>query len=190
MKLTYLWAILVSILLCQVVYSVFAKVPKTSKIAFWSDRDGNSEIYLMNPDRSDQVKLTQHPSHNLRPRWSPTGEEILFKSNRSGKWGPYIMDTDGANVKKLFEDAPITGHATWAPDGQRLAYSLDKTIYIATRDGGNVEEVAKGISPAWSPDGQDIAYITWPPKGIWILNLQTRTQERIFLSSGKLTHIA
>ena len=32
------------------------------KIAFVSDRDGNSEIYIMNADGSDQQNLTNNPS--------------------------------------------------------------------------------------------------------------------------------
>ena len=34
------------------VYSVFAKAPNTPKILFTSARDGNREIYTMNPDGS------------------------------------------------------------------------------------------------------------------------------------------
>ena len=53
-----------SFLLCALVFilggtqvsSVFARAPTTAKIAFTSTRDGNSEIYIMNPDGSKQVK--------------------------------------------------------------------------------------------------------------------------------------
>ena len=35
--------------------------PDRNLIAFWSNRDGNSEIYLMNADGSNQTRLTNHP---------------------------------------------------------------------------------------------------------------------------------
>ena len=40
--------------------SVLAKAPETVKVVFTSRRDGNFEIYIMNPDGSDQINLTQH----------------------------------------------------------------------------------------------------------------------------------
>ncbi|MDE0427609.1 MAG: hypothetical protein OXN25_22370 [Candidatus Poribacteria bacterium] len=80
MKRTCLWIILAAILLGQSVYLAFAQTPKTAKIAFQSNRDGNDDIYLMNPDGSQQINLTRHPSGDFSPIWSPTGEEILFQS--------------------------------------------------------------------------------------------------------------
>lgn len=53
---------------------VWAKAPGTAKIAFTSDRDGNAEIYIMNPDGAGQTNLTQHKASDFQPAWSPTGE--------------------------------------------------------------------------------------------------------------------
>ena len=71
----YTWAL---ILLSLSVSSIFADAPKTAKIAFTSTRDGNAEIYLMNPDGTEQVNLTQSRNHQVGPAWSPTGKHILF----------------------------------------------------------------------------------------------------------------
>ncbi|HLV36341.1 MAG TPA: hypothetical protein VKY59_14535 [Spirillospora sp.] len=45
--------------------------PDGAMIAFVSERDGNSEIYLMNADGSDQRRLTYDPFDNQAPRWRP-----------------------------------------------------------------------------------------------------------------------
>ena len=45
--------------------------PDGSRIAFSSTRDGNTEIYSMNPDGSDQVNLTSNPAGDDDPAWSP-----------------------------------------------------------------------------------------------------------------------
>ncbi|PGD49301.1 hypothetical protein COM36_32570, partial [Bacillus toyonensis] len=42
-----------------------------SKIAFISDRDGHDEIYVMNTDGSNQTRLTNTPTRNVNPAWSP-----------------------------------------------------------------------------------------------------------------------
>ena len=41
------------------------------RIAFASDRDGNAEIYVMNADGSDQIRLTDDPAFDTFPAWSP-----------------------------------------------------------------------------------------------------------------------
>ena len=104
------------------VCTVFAKAPKTAKIVFTSTRDGNSEIYIMNPDGSKQVNLTQRPSSDYAPVWSPTGEHIAFTSGHDGVHDIYLMDADGRNVRKVFQRFARRGWPAWSPDGQQLAY--------------------------------------------------------------------
>jgi dipeptidyl aminopeptidase/acylaminoacyl peptidase len=69
---------------------------KNGKIAFMSDRDGNEEVYVMNPDGSGPVNLTNNPAIDLKPAWSPDGKRIAFASNRDGgdfnSFEIYVMD--------------------------------------------------------------------------------------------------
>ena len=39
------------------------------RIAFQSDRDGNDEVYVMNPDGSGQTRLTDNPAWDGSPSW-------------------------------------------------------------------------------------------------------------------------
>ena len=179
-----------------------AKAPTTAKIAFTSTRNGNSEIYVMNPDGSNQVNLTMHPSKDFDPVWSPTGEQILFASDRDGIVDLYLMDANGGNVQQVFRRALGRQHPTWAPDGKRIAYARttplqdDAAIYIAPIDGENEERFTSGLSPVWAPDGSEIAFIldvillvkdddpVWDPiPGMGIVNPQTRAK-RILLPKG------
>ena len=43
-------------------------------IAFSSTRDGNHEIYIMDGDGGNQVRVTDHPDFDLDPSWSPDGK--------------------------------------------------------------------------------------------------------------------
>ncbi len=62
-----------------------AAFPGTNgKILFQSNRDGNEEIYSMNPDGSDQTNLTKNPANDLDPAVSPDGAKIAFASTRDG----------------------------------------------------------------------------------------------------------
>lgn len=143
---------------------ITTKAPKIEKIAFTSTRDGNGEIYVMNPDGSQQVNLTKHPADDLDPAWSPTGEQILFNSNRDGEWDLYFMDADGKNVRKVFAKSADRREPTWSPDGKQIAYlKVDEwAIYTATINGKTIKKIAntgeEGGSPAWSPDGSEIVF--------------------------------
>ena len=55
-----------------------------SSVAFHSTRDGNNNIYVMNPDGSGQTRLTTDSSNDQRADISPDGKQIAFASNRSG----------------------------------------------------------------------------------------------------------
>ena len=98
--------------------AVWAKPPTTAKIVFMSKRDGNAEIYIMNPDGSEQVNLTQHPAADYNPAWSPNGKHILFSSDRDGIFDLFLMDPDGTNVRKVFKSSKYRMDAGLVPRRQ------------------------------------------------------------------------
>ena len=170
---------------------IYAKAPTTPKILFTSARDGNSEIYIMNPDGSEQGNLTQHPATDQQPVWSPTGEQILFISNRRdfrprGRRDLYLMDPDGSNVRRVFKKK-IEGwrvSPSWSPDGKQIAYRQKygangtTGTYIATLGEQDEEFFVKGSAPAWSPDGTEIACGVAEPGREWIVFIDVRTRKR------------
>ena len=184
---------LISVVMLTVsVCLVFAKAPDTPKIIFGTHREeeGNRELYLMNPDGTEQVNITNNRADDVSGTWSPTGEQILFASDRDrgfGSWDLYLMDADGKNVQPVFGKSEERRHPEWSPDGTQIAYKRYDAgvgyIYIATSDGKNEERVAIGGTPAWSPDGTEIAYVVRvaPPRlNIYILNVRTRKQKHFF----------
>ena len=172
------------------VCSVFAKAPTAPKILFTSARDGNREVYIMNPDGSEQIRLTQHPANDLNAVWSPIGEQILFVSDRDGKRDLYLMNPDGSNIRRVFKNElkrnfTYRDDPTWSPDGKQFAYmyiNWDKDIYaIHIANSGEQEEnfLANGLYPAWSPDGAEIAYSPLEDGRMTLINVRTGAQKRI-----------
>jgi len=53
-------------------------------IAFYSERDGNAEIYIMDANGGNQRRLTSDPASDLYPALSPDGRGIAFVSQRNG----------------------------------------------------------------------------------------------------------
>ncbi len=136
------------------------------KIAFASDRDGNAEIYTMNPDGSDLIRLTFDPRDDSNPAWSPDGSKIAFV-RFNGRWPNaggeiYAMNADGSNQTRLTTSRDDNFPA-WSPDGTKIAFSQDfysegvPAVYVMNADGADQKVINFGYQPAWSPDGSKLA---------------------------------
>ena len=181
MKCARLLCILSVIFLCSTIHSIWPQAPETSKIVFVSNCDGNREIYTMNPDGSQQVRLTQNFALDLHPTWSPTGEEILFVSDRDGVWDLYLMDADGSNVRRVFKKAAHREYPTWSPDGKQIAYVRGWFTYIATLGKQEEQQLTNGFDPAWSPDGTEIAFARgdFGSHRLTLVNVRVGRQKRV-----------
>ena len=110
-----------------------------SKIVFVSDRDGNDEIYSMNADGSNVVRLTNDPAKDESPCWSPDGTQIAFASNRSGKWDIWRMDADGTNQVNVTNDKDKQDtDPMWATSESSIAFISNRKIYTIKPDGTNL----------------------------------------------------
>ena len=185
MRLLLIFCLTLLVLMCGDMFQVFSEAPTTPKILFTSRRDGNYEIYMMNPDGSEQVNLTQHPATDLQAAWSPTGEQILFVSDRGGTRDLYLMDADGGNVRRVFKGKIEAGRAepTWSPDSKQFAYQcvdwnfIKFGLYLGTFGEEDAEFIAKYGYPAWSPDGSEIASSVSHQLGARLMFINVRTRE-------------
>jgi Tol biopolymer transport system component len=140
-------------------------------IAFQSNRDGNNEIYVMNPDGSDQTRLTFDSRNDQRPDISPNGHQIVFSSNRitaqnpEGDFEIFVTSSDGSDVTQLtFNDADDSW-PRWSPNGKWIAFhsNVDGNyeIYVVRPDGTDLIRVTdySGLDqyPEWSPNGMQLA---------------------------------
>jgi hypothetical protein len=150
------------------------------KIAFTSDRDGNREIYVMDPDGTNQVRLTNNQVVDDHPTWSPDGTKIAFVSERaSGGFAIFVMNADGTNKVEItpivFDNPDPIFDAwgmSWSPDGNRIVFQEGvadshpgyhpNDIFIVNIDGRNRQLLVGSPSderqPAWSPDGSRILF--------------------------------
>lgn len=136
-----------------------------AKIVFISLRDGNWEIYKMDPDGGNQTRLTHNKVDDYAPVWSPNGRQIAFERVQDGNWEIYVMDADGGNQKNLTEHPAQDNNPHWHPDGTRIIFyssrGASSSIYVMDTDGGNVEDIPgllRASSPKWSPNGKWIAF--------------------------------
>jgi hypothetical protein len=171
--------------------------PPRGLVAFESERDGNSEIYLMNDDGSeDRHRLTHHPASDTYPAISPDGTKVAFLSDRLNDVPEiFIMDIDGSNIRHL--DTGVEhdwGQGLhWHPGGEKLVFSFRSggtfRLYEILEDGTGLESLSDSgedqTLPRYSLVGTRILYAG----GISFNGYTTEVYERVGPDgSVRLTH--
>lgn len=87
--------------------------PDGSKILFFSYREGNWDLYTMNPDGSDLQNLTNSQFNETWPSWSPDGRRIAYCTDQDGNYEIYIMNADGSNPQRLTHDPGADQGPVW-----------------------------------------------------------------------------
>ena len=170
---------------------------QTDKIVFYSLRDGNREIYVMNADGSTQTRLTNDPASDRSPVWSPDGNRIAFVTERdAGSPHIYVMNADGSQPMRLSNGPGNDDSPSWSPDGSRIAFASTRDgrskIYVMNVDGSNVVRLtdtpnADDVVPAWSPDGTRIAFYSNRDgnREIYVMNADGSQQTRLTFNSAE-----
>ncbi len=138
------------------------------KIAFASDRAGNFDIYVMNPDGGGLVRLTNDPAEDVQPTWSPDGTKLAFVSNRDGNKEIYVVNADGGGLTRLTNNTVEDTAPAWSPSltTQKLAFVSHRDgndeVYLMNTDGTNQTNLTQNLGddddPAWAPSGTLLAF--------------------------------
>lgn len=86
------------------------------KIAFYSERDGNQEIYIMNNTGGvlQTFRLTHNNVTDSGASWSPDGTKIAFASNKDGNSEIYVMNAaDGSEQTRLTNNNASDAEPDW-----------------------------------------------------------------------------
>jgi Tol biopolymer transport system component len=139
--------------------------------------DSQTDIYVMNPDGSDETRLTDLVGAELGPTWSPDGKQIAFSTSTGEEGDIYVMNSDGTELTRLTDLAGVEIEPVWSPDGERIAFStewIDRAdVYVMNSDGSELRRLTDPrvgeSSPAWSPDGDMLAFYRETDEGAKIV---------------------
>ena len=154
--------------------AAFTGIPATNaafpgangKIVFAGTVGGTEQIFVMNPDGTNRIQLTNSLIGNSYPSWSADGTKIAFTSSRDGDSEIYWMYADGSNQTRLTNVPGGDAIPHWSPDGTKIAFYSDRDgdaeIFVMDAGGNNQIPLTNNtdydVGPAWSPDGTKIAF--------------------------------
>lgn len=102
--------------------------PDGEKLAYWSDKSGEYELYLRaEQGRGTEMKLTDMGAgYRYKPSWSPDSKTIAFIDQDKNI---YVLDVASRAIRKIDQDIWLThgglqGFAfNWSPDSRWLTYA-------------------------------------------------------------------
>jgi Tol biopolymer transport system component len=139
------------------------------RIAFESSQSGMSQIYTMDPDGSNVVRLTNGTGADHAPSWSADGRTVVFDRTIGPDTDIYAINADGTGERRLTTTG-VASVGTWSPDGSRIAFTQSNgpngqmDIFTMNADGSNVVNVTNTLAsedkPSWSPNGARLAFMS------------------------------
>ena len=96
--------------------------PDNQFIAFSSDRDSGSQIYIMKSDGSNQKRISNGDGRYYNPVYSPKGDYIAFTKTNKNNFYVGIMRPNGSE-EKILAGGYMIESPSWAPNGRLLSFA-------------------------------------------------------------------
>jgi TolB protein len=144
--------------------------PNGGSIALTLSKDGNSEIYLIDPGGAVKSRLTNNSAIDGSPSFSPGGNQIAFVSNRAGGPQVFRMTSSGGGGARVTKKGDYNQTPDWSPGekeyGNWIAYAgrdgARFDIFAVNVQSGQLKRITQGggrsTDPSWAPDGRLIAF--------------------------------
>jgi TolB protein len=175
-----------------------------TKIVFVSNRTGrqNKEVWMMDPDGSNQRQITRFNSLSIQPAISPDSSRIAFTSYYKGNPGIVVFSVDPVRLLPFYNQvASVNETPEFTPDGKRIVYASSASgwaqIYVANADGSGLKRISSSqaieVEPKVNPKtGTEIAFVSGRsgPQQIYRMNMDGADIERLTPGEGEASNPA
>ncbi len=149
--------------------------PDGKKVAFFSDRTGEYQLYLQDIQGGAAEALTSELNRTVyHLRWSPDGSKILFGDK---DFSIFYIDVAGKKLTKVDESHYLDNDEfvwemsdySWSPDSRWIAYSFvrenrNSVIFIYDTLEGKRTQVTDdfydNLNPRWDADGGYLYFLS------------------------------
>ncbi|WP_406657212.1 hypothetical protein V7O62_01290 [Methanolobus sp. ZRKC2] len=138
--------------------------PDGTQIAYVSRIAGNYDVWVMDVDGSNNVRITDSPGDEASPSWSPDGSSLLYSLDGA----IFVQGIESVKPVELLNNSYDNVEPVYSPDGKMIAFSSnqggDYDLWLMDDDGKSFSMLTSAESneraPSWSPDGNKIAYVS------------------------------
>jgi dipeptidyl aminopeptidase/acylaminoacyl peptidase len=132
--------------------------PDGGQIAFISERSGFNEVWLVEPDGSNERQVSQVGADIADLEWSPDGSQIACTVNRQGAFELAILSVDTGELRTLRQGKGFHAWPQWSPDGDFLTFEyesplLPPDLYRVELAGGRMTQLTYSQLPALASNG-------------------------------------
>ena len=172
-------------------------------IYFVSNRTGQKEIWVMDPDGKNQRQFTRYNFLSIEPAVSPDGTKIAFTSYPRGNAGIFVFSVDPVRDLRFYNQvASVNSAPSFTPDGRQIVYSSSAggrccRIFIANLDGSGFRPIAPSSAidtePRVNPKtGSDIVFTSGRsgPQQIYRMNMDGADMDRLTDGTGEASNAA
>jgi Tol biopolymer transport system component len=149
-----------------------------------ADESGHKQLFIMDTQGEDPIKLTDAANGVMDFAVSPNQEQILYiEQTLDVEYNLWLMDLNSKEKHIAVScKSAVCGQPVWSPDGRHVVYEymqLDEGASslwwfdIASSEAQPVFQEARlpGTNPRWSPNGEWLSYST--PDGIRLYHLES-----------------
>ncbi|MEO8089346.1 MAG: Ig-like domain-containing protein [Gemmatimonadales bacterium] len=140
--------------------------PDRTRVAFSSNRNGSSDLYVMDSDGRNLRRLTTDTGNEGDPAWTPDGARIVYTFTRGTATQIAITQVDGGETRPLTTSSGGNHSPSVSPDGRSIAFISvrdgNQEIYAMNLDGTNQRRLTKTSERESSPQffrNGDLAYV-------------------------------
>ena len=139
--------------------------PDGAKVALSVEKNGNTDIYVVDLRSRESRRLTSDPAIDTSPSYSPDGSQIVFTSDRGGKPQLYVMSAEGGGAHRITFGGGQYTTPVWSPKGDLIAATKQTggEFHIVTMhpDGSGEHVLTTSFldeGPTWAPNGRVLMF--------------------------------